>query len=182
MDNIQDKMIFKDTDEFMAPFKDGKYAIYSNKEQKFVTDYLFEKISYVPARNYFVVRKDGQNMVIDIQGNKIDFPIYYPNNFTKEALMHYRLNKGVYPVVQNGKVGVIDPNGKVIVPFEYKSITGISDDLMLVTNFDNEEGFIDKYNNIVVPFGKFKDCSSFNNGMAQVNSDDLGEIYINKEV
>lgn len=43
MDNIQDKMIFKDTDEFMAPFKDGKYAIYSNKEQKFITDYLFEK-------------------------------------------------------------------------------------------------------------------------------------------
>lgn len=181
MDNIQDKMIFKDTDEFMAPCKDGKYAIYSNKEQKFITDYLFEKISYIPVRNYFVVRKDGQNMVIDTQGNKIDFPIYYPNNFTKEALMHYRLNKGAYPVVQNGKVGVIDTNGKVIVPFEYKSVTGISDELMLVTNFDNEEGFIDKYNNIVVPFGKFKDCHSFNNGMAQVNSDDLGEVYINKE-
>ena len=80
MDNIQDKMIFKDTDEFMAPFKDGKYAIYSNKEQKFITDYLFEKISYIPVRNYFVVRKDGQNMVIDIQGNKIDFPIYYPTS------------------------------------------------------------------------------------------------------
>ena len=45
MDNIQDKMIFKDTDEFMAAFKDGKYASYSNKEQKFITDYLFEKIS-----------------------------------------------------------------------------------------------------------------------------------------
>ena len=49
---------------------------------------------------------------------------------------------------------------------------------MLVTNFDNEEGFIDKYNNVVVPFGKFKDCRSFKNGMAQVNSEDLGEIYI----
>ena len=60
-----DKIIFQNTDDFTALYNDGKYAIYSNKEQKFITDYLFEKISYVPARNYFVVGKDGKNMVID---------------------------------------------------------------------------------------------------------------------
>ena len=76
-----DKILFQNTDDFTALYKDGKYAIYSNKEQKFITDYLFEKISYVPARNYFVVRKDGKNMVIDTQGNKINFPSYYPKSF-----------------------------------------------------------------------------------------------------
>ena len=31
-----DKIIFQNTDDFTALYKYGKYAIYSNKEQKFV--------------------------------------------------------------------------------------------------------------------------------------------------
>lgn len=109
-----DKIIFQNTDDFTALYKDGKYAIYSNKEQKFITDYLFEKISYVPARNYFVVRKDGKNMVIDTQGNKLNFPSYYPNSFLREALIHHRFKDDIYAIWQNGKIIVIDTTGKKV--------------------------------------------------------------------
>ena len=109
-----DKIIFQNTDDFTALYKDGKYAIYSNKEQKFITDYLFEKISYVPARNYFVVRKDGKNMVIDTQGNKINFPSYYPKSFLREALIHHRFKDDIYAIWQNGEIIVIDTTGKKV--------------------------------------------------------------------
>lgn len=57
MDNSQEKIIFPKTNDFVAPLKNGKYAIYSVKEEKYITDFIFDKISYIPHRNYFVVRK-----------------------------------------------------------------------------------------------------------------------------
>ena len=129
-----DKIIFQNTDDFTALYKDGKYAIYSNKEQKFVTDYLFEKISYVPARNYFVVRKDGKNMVIDTQGNKINFPSYYPKSFLREALIHHRFKDDIYAIWQNGEIIVIDTTGKKVdTMFFKKETTGLSMNVTLLS-------------------------------------------------
>ena len=129
-----DKIIFQNTDDFTALYKDGKYAIYSNKEQKFITDYLFEKISYVTARNYFVVRKDGKNMVIDTQGNKINFPSYYPKSFLREALIHHRFKDDIYAIWQNGKIIVIDTTGKKVdTMFFKKETTGLSMNVTLLS-------------------------------------------------
>lgn len=88
---MEDILRFPQSNEFCALLKNGKFALFSNKDKKFITDFLFEKVSYCPEGRYFVVRKDAHNMLIDTRGKKIDFPVFYPNNFLMEALRHLRI-------------------------------------------------------------------------------------------
>ncbi len=50
---------WKQTKEFIAIIKDNKYAFYSLKHGKSITNYIFDKITYIPNVNYFVVKNSG---------------------------------------------------------------------------------------------------------------------------
>lgn len=134
MDNFQEKIIFPKTNNFVAPLKNGKYAIYSVKEGKYITDFIFDKISYIPHRNYFVVRKNNQNMIIDILGNKIDFPSFFADSFTKEALMLHRFKEDVYPILQKGKITLIDTLGQIVNTIYFdKEDTGLAMNVIIIS-------------------------------------------------
>lgn len=81
---------WKQTKEFIAIIKVNKYALYSLSKEKFITDYIFDKITYISNGNYFVVKNSGVVYLINSEGEKLDIEVAYPNNFNMEGLYHYR--------------------------------------------------------------------------------------------
>lgn len=81
---------WKQAKEFIAIIKDNKYALYSLKQGKFITDIMFDKITYIPNVNYFVVKNSGVVYLINSEGEKLNIEVTYPNNFNIEGLYHYR--------------------------------------------------------------------------------------------
>lgn len=81
---------WKQTKEFIAIIKDNKFALYSLSQEKFITDYIFDKITYIPNVNYFVVKNSEVVYLINSEGEKLNIEVTYPNNFNMEGLYHYR--------------------------------------------------------------------------------------------
>lgn len=81
---------WKQTKEFIAIIKDNKYALYSLSQAKFITNYIFDKITYIPNVNYFIVKNSGVVYLINSEGEKLDIAVAYPSNFNMEGLYHYR--------------------------------------------------------------------------------------------
>lgn len=50
--NFNNYLCWKQTKEFIATIKDNKYALYSLSKEKFITDYIFDKITYACFRHY----------------------------------------------------------------------------------------------------------------------------------
>ena len=88
--NFSNYLSWKQTKEFIAIIKNNKYALYSLSQAKFTTNYIFDKITYIPNGNYFVIKKSGKVQIIDIKGKVLDIEIKYPNNFNLEALRRFR--------------------------------------------------------------------------------------------
>lgn len=83
-------MSWSQTSEFVAPFKGNKYALYSLSKEKFITNYIFDKITYIQNSNYFVIKKSSKVQIIDTKGKVLDMKIKYPDNFNMEALRRFR--------------------------------------------------------------------------------------------
>lgn len=81
---------WKQTKDFIAIIKDNKFALYSLSQEKFITDYIFDKITYIPNVNYFVVKNTEVVYLINSEGKKLDIAVAYPSNFNMEGLYHYR--------------------------------------------------------------------------------------------
>ena len=88
--NFNNYLSWKQTKEFIAIIKGNKYALYSLSQAKFITDYIFDKITYIPNVNYFVVKNFGVVYLINSEGEKLDIAVAYPSNFNMEGLYHYR--------------------------------------------------------------------------------------------
>ena len=91
-ENFENYLNWKHTTEFVAPLQSNKYALYSLKQGKFITDFIFDKIAYIPNGNYFVTKKSSKVQIIDTKGNVQDKEIKYPDNFNMEALWRFRNN------------------------------------------------------------------------------------------
>ena len=91
--NNKEYLSWIQTNEFIALHNNGKYALYSLKQEKLITDFIFDKITYIPIENCFVVKNARVVYLIDIEGNKLDTKVTYPNNFNMESLLHYRRNR-----------------------------------------------------------------------------------------
>ncbi len=180
MENTQDKIIFSETKEFIATSKNNKSAIYSVKENRYITDFLFDNISYIKKGNYFVVQSNEDIFLIDTKGNRKTFPRLCPNqSYIVEVLAHRHFVDDLHTISDGKKVGVIDKDGNMKIPFVYKTIKQYSEGLFAVQTFDDKEGYIDKDNNIVIPFGEYTDCDCFKEGKALVMSKEHGKVYIN---
>ena len=90
--NFSNYLGWKQIKEFIAIIKANKYALYSLSKEKFITNYIFDKITYIPNGNYFVTKKSGKVQIIDTKGKVLDMEIKYPDNFNMEALWRFRNN------------------------------------------------------------------------------------------
>lgn len=90
--NFNNYLSWKQTKDFIAIIKDNKYALYSLSQEKLITDYIFDKITYIQNWNYFVIKKSGKVQIIDTKGKVLDVETKYPDNFNMEALWRFRNN------------------------------------------------------------------------------------------
>ena len=90
--NFNNYLSWKQTKDFIAIIKDNKYALYSLSQEKLITDYIFDKITYIQNGNYFVIKKSGKVQIIDTKGKVLDVETKYPDNFNMEALWRFRNN------------------------------------------------------------------------------------------
>ena len=88
--NFNNYLSWKQTKEFIAIIKDNKYALYSLSQAKFITNYIFDKITYIPNGNYFIIKKSGKVQIIDTKCEVLDMEIKHPDNFNMEALRRFR--------------------------------------------------------------------------------------------
>lgn len=91
-ESFENHLSWKHTTEFIAPLQSNKYALYSLKYGKFITNYIFDKITYIQNGNYFVIKKSSKVQIIDTKGKVLDMKIKHPDNFNMEALSRLRNN------------------------------------------------------------------------------------------
>ncbi|MDR7855952.1 WG repeat-containing protein [Tissierella sp.] len=85
-------------------------------------------------------------------------------------------------VINTGKWGFLDKNGKLAIPAIYANVNGFSEGLAGVyknSNGRSLSGFIDKTGKIVIPI-KYNYVRYFNEGLAWVEKVDGGEAFIDK--
>ena len=76
------------------------------------------------------------------------------------------------PKKRNGKWGVVDKTGNVVIPFEYKEAREFSEGLAAVKWISEYWGFIDKTGNVVIPFEYYWAVRDFKEGLAAVRYQD----------
>lgn len=91
-ENFENYLNWKHTTEFVAPLQSNKYALCSLKHGKFITNYIFDKITYILNGNYFVIKKSRKVQIIDTKGKVLDMEIKYTDNFNMEVLSRFRNN------------------------------------------------------------------------------------------
>ena len=173
----EDAQVVSDLDDnfgeyiYLLKEEDGK-AIYSVADEKFLTDFIYDNIDYV-SENRFLVYKDGKAGFIDIYGNEVT-PLIF-DQYTRDDF-----NNGYASVCQNGKFGMINYDGDLVIPCMYYLLDSYKGGLIRAIDDNNDTGFIDIKNNIVIPFGKFYTHSNFECGLVAVHSKEYGNVYIDK--
>ena len=155
--------------------KDGRYALYSAAEKRFITDFIYlseqDNKGWKPDKNT-VVYYAGYD-IIDTFGPKA-------LDTLSQAYIDDNYWSGLILVKKDGKEGMVDTEGNIVIPIEYKNLNRPHEGLIHAQTIDDKEGYIDMNNNVIIPFGKYKSCESFSCGYAIVSSAEAGRVYIDK--
>lgn len=150
-----DITLYKDS-TYQAVLK-GKVGL-SRYDGKDLIDYKYEDILY------------GDNPVVSLNGkfgilNK-DFKLITDIDLDSKWVFS---SEGLITIKKNDKYGAIDDyTGEVIIPFEYKSLGYYSEGLCLAMNEHYKYGYINKKNEIVLPF-IYSGGNEFKEGFAVVS-------------
>ena len=152
-----------------------KYGI-ENRDNYLETEFIYERLYYLPHKQLYLARKDKKWGLID-KDQKIVIPFQY-RLFMKTVQQYYVVEKEdkfgildadlnlLIPLVyedllcykldhclakKEGKWGVIDGQGKTIVPHEYRDIEYSSDETYLASK-DYKWGLINQANEVLMPF------------------------------
>lgn len=110
---------------------------------------------------------------------KLDGTVVLPAAYSKIENEYGNYNdEGCVTVFQNGRVGVVNQEGKIILKPEWKSVS-YGEDLMTVLSTDNKYGFADYDGNIVIE-PQYDNAGVFSDGYASVGKD-LKYSYIDAD-
>lgn len=184
--------------ENIYKMKDGKYIIYNNIDNKFVT-YIFDgteikkfyeidDVSYVKPIIYKGI--DTEYIVGFTSMVEDDLYLYNLNSsgvlvFNDVSLVadlnvngiYYTYNEN-YLVVKNSDnyMGVIDVNGETILDYKYKDIVNTYDESFIVLNKKDKYGILDKNGNKLIDF-KYKVIDYYRDYYLIVNKDNKMALY-----
>ena len=123
-------------DYAMSRFSDGLLAVKKNN-----------KWGYVDCNHQIVIPFEYDN-VIDYYLKTGDF--YIEADSTLGNTGYFENNKVI--VKKNGKMGMIDKQNQIIIPFEYEKIGSFSDQYLVVSTDNISFGVIDYSNKVVLPY------------------------------
>lgn len=180
------------------PMKDGRYLIYSNKDNK-LTTYIFDgvniKLFYEIEDVYYVkpiIYKNVDKEYIIGFASMVEDDLYLYNLnssgiiVVNDAILvadyndngvYYTYNEEYFVVKNNDSLmGVIDTNGIVVIDYKYKDIINTYYDSFVALNKKGKYGIIDKNNKTLVKF-KYKVIDSFKDYYILVNSSNKMALY-----
>ncbi|MDX5585998.1 MAG: WG repeat-containing protein [Aureibaculum sp.] len=110
--------------------------------------------------------------LIDIDGNIIIEPVY-------DEISGYFIN-GFMRVKNNGKAGIINEKGEIVIPIEYDNVLDYKNN-MFTAEKANKWGIIDVENNIIIPF-EYRRIRHFEDDLALVTDKGTGYINMKNEI
>jgi hypothetical protein len=131
----------------------GKSGIFSLKDKKIILPVDYQSIMPITVvlnnlnKEYFIINKNNLFGVIDEELKQV-----MPSQYVKFSPFY----KSLFVAQQQGKgVGVVDINGKIIIPFKYQNLeyTGDVKGTMSLYSvvLDGKFGIIDEKDNILIP-------------------------------
>jgi hypothetical protein len=134
---------FDDADKFIdgfAPVKIDKFWGYINKKGEFLVPTIFE-VAKEFNEGMALVRDHGIYFYINTSGDEIGRNSNY--------IVKYNFHDGLARIIQNGKWGFIDKEGKIIIPAIYNKVEDFSNGFAAVL-ISGKWGFINKNGEIAV--------------------------------
>lgn len=152
------------TDGVRVVQKNGKEGVI-NKYQELVLPISYNNIRVIDKK---IVAQIGEKIsVFDLNGKKI----------LEESGVCIVPNKDIYLELKNDKMGMLDENGKEIVPPLYDIIRYLSNGLAIVKS-EGKYGVINKEGKILTPI-KYSYIKDYSNGMALVIDENMNGGFIN---
>ncbi len=139
--------------------KYGKWGFIDVKGKEVIPTIYEDVTGDFDGGSYVIATLNGEQLVIDKNGHTIHF-----NTCDKLEGNFYHSN--IARAVKNGKYGMVDKTGKVVVPFEYDLLNDPSEGLIPAQK-NSRWGYINDKNVWVVQ-PKFKEAGDFKNGVAIV--------------
>jgi len=123
--------------------KDNKWAIYSSEKNEFISDFIYEDVEYY-SDGLCLVKLNGKSDYVD----KFNVPV---SDFYYDSIKHfYRTN--LIAIYKSGKCGLMNTNGKILIPPKYKDGIRNASENMLVMEDDNcTQYVVDIEENVVIP-------------------------------
>lgn len=123
--------------------KDDKWAIYSCERNEFISDFIYEDVEYY-SNGICRVQQNGKSDYVD----EFNVPV---SDFYYDSIKHfYRTN--LIAIYKSGKCGLMNTNGKILIPPKYNDGIRNAKENMLVMEDDKFNQYImDIEENIVIP-------------------------------
>lgn len=176
-------IIFNNEDNLLEIYTfDGKdiKKVYTNEEATYTKPIIFEQndISYIVG---FTFTNDNNLYIYNVASNKIitlKDTILMADRFSNN---NYYVNNENYLVVknQNDKLGIINYEGEIIIPYKYNNINTLPNNHFIVTNTKNKYGLIDESDNEIIPC-LYKVIANFNDYYLIVNTKNKMALYNNE--
>ena len=179
---------------------DDRYLIYSNKDNNLVT-YLFDggkidkyyeikdvgvvsPLVYNNGLNKYIISfisyKDSNLYLYSLDNSGIavvDNVVILPDYSNSDV--YYTYNDSYIPVLNNnGKVGVVNLLGEVVIDYKYDDIINTYNKSFIVEK-NNKYGIVDINNKELIDI-KYKGISLYNDGYLLINDDNKMALYDNK--
>lgn len=160
--------------EYLVILKENKKALYSAVKNKFLTNFKYDYIGWL-SQDRILVRNNQKCGFIDTNGDEV-IPLMYnifPYNYFSE---------GLCVVYENNKAGMINLYGELVIPCIYNRLQDCREGLIHATNFDEQNGYIDRKGEVVIPLGKYRNYfKGFREGFSNSYDENIGDVYINKK-
>ena len=156
-----------------------RYGLYNEKTKKFILPMQYKTLIDAKIDHILIVQDTLKRYgLYDMQSNKfmVEFKYKFISTFKENmAIVTKDDEQG------KTKYGVIDKNGKILVPLEYTYLGEIGDGLICFSQDRKYYGYIDKNNKTIIA-PKYRSVTTFSSGLACVSLvDSLKYGYINKQ-
>jgi hypothetical protein len=163
-----------DNGNLYVVYKDGLYGMYDRRENV-ILPLEYGNISWLSTFNYYIVTLDGKTGVIGNDAKEI-IPIAFDGlQYLKDGFYAWKNGKqgkidlagnvdiaftydelvkdvtGGYIIKNNGKYGMIDHRGLLILKAEYDMISEVSYEGLFIVQKDKKFGTVNIYGNNVIP-------------------------------
>lgn len=133
-----------------------------NPQGKTVIPIVYEEMSNQRKGGFYDVKQDGTWGVVN-STNTIIIPLIYENQ------LYFDADDIVSRCKKNDKWGLVNRNGKQVLPCENEQVSNPHEGLVAVKH-NGKCGYVDYEGNIIMPF-VWEDTDDFNNGIARIKDE-----------